>query len=261
MKTNLILLSLVFNLIFNALLFGQGVSINNEGSDPDNSAILDVKSNNKGMLIPRMTQDQRNLIISPATGLMIYQTDINSGFYYYNGTQWIEINPEFDRDSTNELQFLSRNGDTLFLSKGNFVVFPHDDDRDSTNEIQQISIVDDSLYLSKNQPFKIYVGATKLISPIEIPLWISYPFEFDCSPYVPSGTKSVLLELIVSSMDWRTITIVVGTGSIQISGQGGTSSYQEIKHELIPIDENKKFTISYSQGYGTASLKLIGYFY
>ena len=57
---------------------------------PDASAVLDIQSssNNKGILIPRMTQGQRNAIGSPATGLMIFQTDGNAGFYYYDGSSW-----------------------------------------------------------------------------------------------------------------------------------------------------------------------------
>lgn len=55
---------------------------------PDASAVLDIQSssNNKGILIPRMTQAQRNAISSPATGLMIFQTDGNVGFYFYDGS-------------------------------------------------------------------------------------------------------------------------------------------------------------------------------
>nr|MCU0351792.1 hypothetical protein [Flavobacterium sp.] len=44
----------------------QSVSINTDGSTADNSAILDVKSTDKGILIPRMTEAQRNLITTPA---------------------------------------------------------------------------------------------------------------------------------------------------------------------------------------------------
>ena len=57
---------------------------------PDASAVLDIQSssNDKGILIPRMTQAQRNAIGSPATGLMIFQTDGNAGFYYYDGSSW-----------------------------------------------------------------------------------------------------------------------------------------------------------------------------
>jgi hypothetical protein len=76
--------------IFSALIafgFGytaqaQNVAINADGTAADNSAILDVKSTTQGMLIPRMTQTQRNLIGTPATGLMVYQTDGTSGFYF-----------------------------------------------------------------------------------------------------------------------------------------------------------------------------------
>jgi len=56
---------------------------------PDASSILDVTSTSKGFLAPRMTAAQRTVIASPATGLMVYQTDGTSGFYYYNGTAWV----------------------------------------------------------------------------------------------------------------------------------------------------------------------------
>ena len=64
----------------------QSFSINTDGSVADTSAILDVKSVNKGLLIPRMTLVQRNSIYLPATGLIIYQTDNTPGFYYNSGT-------------------------------------------------------------------------------------------------------------------------------------------------------------------------------
>lgn len=63
-----------------------GISPNN--ATPDASAILDVSSTSQGVLVPRMTQAQRNAISSPANGLMIYQTDDTPGFYFYNGSSW-----------------------------------------------------------------------------------------------------------------------------------------------------------------------------
>lgn len=53
---------------------------------PDNSAQLDVTSTDKGLLTPRMTAAQRGAIPSPATGLLVYQTDGTAGFYYNSGT-------------------------------------------------------------------------------------------------------------------------------------------------------------------------------
>lgn len=55
---------------------------------PNPSAKLEIKATGKGLLIPRMTQAQRNAIVSPAKGLLIYQTDINPGFYSFDGTSW-----------------------------------------------------------------------------------------------------------------------------------------------------------------------------
>ena len=64
-----------------------GISIN--GTPPDASAILDIKSTLKGLLTPRMTAAQRAIIASPATGLIVYQTDGSSGFYYFTGSTWL----------------------------------------------------------------------------------------------------------------------------------------------------------------------------
>ena len=55
---------------------------------PDASAMLDIASNSKGLLIPRMTLAQRGNIKSPANGLMVYQTDFFSGFYFFDGSSW-----------------------------------------------------------------------------------------------------------------------------------------------------------------------------
>ena len=83
---------LLFSL--SALLFitanaQTGVSINETGNSADASAMLDVSSTTTGMLIPRMTEVQRDAIGSPATGLMIYQTDGATGFYYYDSAAWV----------------------------------------------------------------------------------------------------------------------------------------------------------------------------
>jgi hypothetical protein len=51
--------------------------------NPDASSILDLTSNSQGILTPRMTTEQRNLISSPANGLLIYNTT-TSGFNYYD---------------------------------------------------------------------------------------------------------------------------------------------------------------------------------
>jgi len=57
-------------------------------ADINASAQLEVSSTSKGFLAPRMTQAQKNNISSPAAGLLVYQTDAPSGFYYFDGSVW-----------------------------------------------------------------------------------------------------------------------------------------------------------------------------
>jgi hypothetical protein len=71
--------------------YSQGVAINSDNSVPDPSAMLDVKSTTRGILIPRMTLLQRNAIASPATGLTIYQTDGLPGLYFNSGTPALPV--------------------------------------------------------------------------------------------------------------------------------------------------------------------------
>jgi len=66
----------------------NGVAINTTGAAANNSAMLDITSTTAGLLIPRMISSERTTIPSPATGLLVYQTDGLTGFYYYNGSAW-----------------------------------------------------------------------------------------------------------------------------------------------------------------------------
>jgi trimeric autotransporter adhesin len=65
-------------------LKGQ-VSVNTDDSAPHSKAMPEVKSNDKGLLIPRMMTTEMELIASPGTGLLINNTDDNA-FYSFNDT-------------------------------------------------------------------------------------------------------------------------------------------------------------------------------
>ncbi len=65
----------------------QNVGISGDNSEPDNSAMLDIKSTDRGLLIPRMTSLQRTAIASPARGLLVFDVDLNS-FFFHDGTVW-----------------------------------------------------------------------------------------------------------------------------------------------------------------------------
>ena len=59
------------------------MGINSDGSTADPSALLDVKSTDKGILIPRLTSQQRQNISNPATGLLVFDSDTKS-FWFFN---------------------------------------------------------------------------------------------------------------------------------------------------------------------------------
>jgi hypothetical protein len=80
----------LFILLLTACITQAQVAINTTGANADNSAMLDVTSTTKGMLIPRMTSGQRSSIVSPAAGLLVYDNTL-SLFYYYTGSAWAPI--------------------------------------------------------------------------------------------------------------------------------------------------------------------------
>jgi len=92
MKKTTIILGALF-MMLNLSVYSQtgGVVISNGAGTADPSAMLDVQSTAKGMLIPRMLEADKNGIITPATGLMIYQTDGTTGLYNFNGSAWITV--------------------------------------------------------------------------------------------------------------------------------------------------------------------------
>jgi hypothetical protein len=87
------------------------VAINNNGSLPDSSAMLDVKSADKGILVPRMSSVKRDAIINPAKGLLIYCTDDNS-FYVNRGTSSL---PDWASMSS----YWATNGTDIYYTGGN----------------------------------------------------------------------------------------------------------------------------------------------
>ncbi|MBN2175441.1 MAG: tail fiber domain-containing protein [Bacteroidales bacterium] len=86
------------------------VAINADNSSPDPSAMLDVKSTDKGMLVPRMTSAQRTAISDPAGGLLVFDSDTGSFWFYNSG--WIELGGSGTSHWT-------QNGGDIYYDEGN----------------------------------------------------------------------------------------------------------------------------------------------
>lgn len=109
----LILFLLLFHLV-TVSASTQSIAVNNDGSPPDPSAMVDIKSTSKGLLAPRMTTAQRNAIVNPATGLIVFDTDLNR-FLFRGSTGWVEVTAG---SSTN---FWSLNGTNIINNNTGYV--------------------------------------------------------------------------------------------------------------------------------------------
>ncbi len=85
-------------MLLNLLTFAQ-VAINNNGSAPNSNAVLDidVSTNDKGILIPRLTTTERQGMTLNTTdeGLTVYDETTNN-YWYWDGTQWLMLTSHHD---------------------------------------------------------------------------------------------------------------------------------------------------------------------
>jgi len=113
MKKTIFLLSF---LIIGLISQSQNITVTDSASyEADASAMLDVMSSTKGMLVPRLTTSQRLSILNPAKGLLVYDENYN-GFFYYNGIEWLSLSSVNTSPGDDGALFhvLNTNGDTVF---------------------------------------------------------------------------------------------------------------------------------------------------
>jgi hypothetical protein len=90
-------ITVLLSFIFPAMLFAQSVSISSDATAPHSSAMLDIKSDSKGLLMPRLTTLQRTSVAGPATGLTVFDMDTYS-YWMYRGDLnggWAELQHNF----------------------------------------------------------------------------------------------------------------------------------------------------------------------
>ncbi|MDD3876974.1 MAG: tail fiber domain-containing protein [Bacteroidales bacterium] len=84
----IILVTTMLVILFACGLYAQNVAITDDSTySAHSSAMLDVKSNTKGFLMPRTHPDS---ISNPAQGLMIFEPN-SAKFYFYDGSAWIDL--------------------------------------------------------------------------------------------------------------------------------------------------------------------------
>ncbi len=115
MKTLHLRLALLTLVVFTSFNY-NAISQVGIGIEPDDSAMLDVSSTEKGMLIPRMTSVQRLAITNPANGLLVFDTD-EIAFYFCDGENWNKL---IDENSSSNFTGWAQYADGTYTSVSPF---------------------------------------------------------------------------------------------------------------------------------------------
>lgn len=116
-KTRLTLISTLVAICQISSAAAQGVGIGTSSFSTDPSSILDIRSTERGVLVSRMNTQQMLAIVTPATGLLIYNTDEPQGFYSFNGQHWLPVSDGMGNHSASQnvrmnSQWISNDGDS-----------------------------------------------------------------------------------------------------------------------------------------------------
>lgn len=181
MKLNKLLLSfLVVLLASSSSVMAQRVGINI--LTPDTSAILHLESDSLGFLPPTMTTQQRDNILSPADGLIIYNTE-DSAVQYYNGSCWLSSY----QANCNDCYFSmtpSSIADTI--------------DRTQTDSVDITLTITQTNGNPQNIAFSVInqlpQGLTATIDPNPILSSGQVTVTFKATPFVPAGTYPIIIQ-------------------------------------------------------------------
>lgn len=144
----------------------QSVTINLGNTPAHPSAILEIFSENKGILVPRMTAVQRQSILSPAIGLVVFQLDGVKGLWYFDGVKWRN---ELPGNQAGELKYWNgeswvfippgQNGQNLTFCNGIPQWGPCQDQTISifTNAVTAITDTSLSINISVNVPLSLII--------------------------------------------------------------------------------------------------------
>ena len=184
-KVNILLLAILFA----TNIFAQNVGINADGTPPDASAMPDIKSTTKGILIPRMTVTQRIAMPSKTEGLMIYQTNDVKGFYYYDGVNWqlmtyfkddgtqIVASPGDETGTENAKHIVLQAGSNTNVSTntngGNIILTPGTGQGTGANGNVGIGTTNPTASLTIQQKYDNLQSALKIISSIDPTKYLS----------------------------------------------------------------------------------------
>jgi len=220
-------------------------------ADADSTNELQLLSKNGNQIT--LSKNGGTVIDSDNQNLSLTTNGTNRTINISNGTAVNFSVKDADSDSINELQILNLSNDTLYLSKGNYVVFPEDNDKDSTNEIQNISINYKTISISKSNSVTINWGPTYISRQ---PLTLYYPSfnTIDVSAFVPVGATSIILEVAFGYANGLHCRKNASSEYVNLTGSGETLQF------TVPIDTNRTFQCSIDNSSNIPTPFIIAYY-
>jgi trimeric autotransporter adhesin len=178
---------------------------------PDQSAVLDLSSNNKGLLVPRLNAAARAGIPTPAKGLLVYQLDEAAGFYFYNGSKW---SPLISNDALlvaadpNDWTMLGNATATATSFLGTTTAVP------LVMKVNNVTVANFSLPTSRN----IFFGN----SPTTITTAVdNYSMGYTSLNALTTGTNNVAIGTNALSLNTGGIyNVAVGNGALKVNTTG-----------------------------------------
>ena len=194
------------------IVFIFSIKVSVKAQDP--SAITEFESTEQGILIPRMSTDQRNNILTPADGLLVYDMDINVFYFYTTTNGWTSL------EASEKLTSLSLSGDGQSID--------YIDEDNNTNNINLCSIVGNCESVTSLN----YNSMTKELS---------YTDENNSS-------SNISLTDLVSSMTDSNNGKTIATHT---SGDGTLTNIEET---ITTLTDNNDGTYTYTSENGTTTL-------
>jgi hypothetical protein len=140
MKPIISCLTILF--IFGTLSLFAQVGINN--TSPDSSSVLDIQSNEKGVLIPRMTSSERTMISNPADGLLVFDSSTKS-FWFRKAGKWTEL---IDKAT----EKWKENGSDIFYNTGRVGIGTNSPDRQLHSHFSNSNINTSGFLIDQDGP-------------------------------------------------------------------------------------------------------------
>ena len=212
----------------NHQIFGQGVGISEVSITPEVTSILELRSSLRGFLAPRMTTLERDAIVTPAQGLLIYNTDTRSFWYYDNGWKafasgaWGAANQLLGMNAAadaNEYKTLRGTTDQIYvdLTLPGFITLSTPQNIATTS-----SVTFNSLTLTN--PLAVTSGGTGLNSGISGGI----PYFNTNTTMLSSGVLTANGVVIGGGAGTAPFTLAVGPSNTVLHGTGGAPSFGQI---------------------------------